>query len=158
MVNPPGRGRVKAYHEEVRIGEVSKRSGVPVKTIRYYEEIGVLAAPRRSGSGYRDYESEAVNRLGFIRASQAFGLSLGEIREIAAYRDRGEVPCAHVLALLRRHSQEIDERIAVLQHVRSALDGLVSRARKLRPEDCSPSSVCHLIPKGNGPAKETNRP
>ncbi|MDA8284745.1 MAG: heavy metal-responsive transcriptional regulator [Candidatus Dormibacteraeota bacterium] len=142
----------------MRIGEVSKRSGVPVKTIRYYEETGVLAAPRRSGSGYRDYESEAVNRLGFIRASQAFGLSLGEIREIAAYRDRGEVPCAHVLALLRRHSQEIDERIAVLQHVRSALDGLVSRARKLRPEDCSPSSVCHLIPKGNGPAKETNRP
>ncbi|MHB8293359.1 MAG: heavy metal-responsive transcriptional regulator [Acidimicrobiales bacterium] len=137
----------------MHIGEVSKRSGVPVKTIRYYDEIGILAAPRRSGSGYRDYEPEAVDRLGFIRASQAFGLSLGEIREIAAYRDRGEVPCAHVLALLRRHGEEIDERIAELRHARSVLDGLATRARELRPEDCSPSSVCHLIPKGNGSAK-----
>jgi len=134
----------------MHIGEVAKRSGVPVKTIRYYEEIGVLAEPRRSESGYRDYEPEVVERLRFIRASQAFSLSLGEIREIAAYRDRGEVPCAHVLDLLRRRSREIDERIAELQQARSVIDALVSRARKLRPEDCSPSSVCHLIPKGNG--------
>jgi len=134
----------------MRIGEVANRSGVPIKTIRYYEEIGVLPEPRRSASKYRDYESDVVERLGFIRASQAFGLSLGEIREIVAYRDRGEVPCAHVLALLRRRSMEIDERIAELQHARSVLDGLVSRARKLRPEDCSLSDVCHLIPKGTG--------
>jgi len=136
----------------MRIGEVSKRSSVPVKTIRYYEQIGVLAEPLRSESRYRNYESDAIERLRFIRASQAFGLSLGEIREIAAYRDRGEVPCAHVLALLRRHSQEIDERIAELQHARSVLDGLVTRASKLRPEDCSPTSVCHLIPKGTAPS------
>ncbi|MDA8356879.1 MAG: heavy metal-responsive transcriptional regulator [Actinomycetota bacterium] len=134
----------------MRIGEAANRSGVPVKTIRYYEEIGVLAEPRRSASKYRDYEPEVVERLQFIRASQALGLSLGEIGEIVAYRDRGEVPCAHVLDLLRRRSREIDERIVELQHARSVLEGLVSRARRLRPEDCSPSSVCHLIPKGNG--------
>jgi MerR family copper efflux transcriptional regulator len=149
MLNPPPDWRVKGYDEGMRIGEVTTRSGVPVKTIRYYEEIGVLTEPRRTASGYRDYEFGAVERLGFIRASRAFGLSLGEIREVVAYRDRGEVPCAHVLDLLRRHSREIDERIAELKQARSALDGLVSRARKLRPEDCSPSSVCHLIPKGN---------
>lgn len=136
----------------MRIGEVSKRSGVPVKTIRYYEEIGVLDEPSRLQSGYRDYEPAVIERLGFIRASQAFGLSLGEIREITAYRDRGEVPCAHVLELLRRRSREIDERIAELQQARSILDALVSRARELRPEDCSPSSVCHLIPKACGHA------
>jgi DNA-binding transcriptional MerR regulator len=134
----------------MRIGEAANRSGVPVKTIRYYEEIGVLAEPRRSASKYRDYEPEVVERLRFIRAGQAVGLSLGEIREIVVFRDRGEVPCAHVLDLLRRRSREIDERIVELQHARSVLDGLVSRARRLRPEDCSPSSVCHLIPKGNG--------
>ena len=137
----------------MRIGEVAHRSGVPVKTIRYYEEIGVLAEPRRSESKYRDYEPDVIERLQFIRASQAFGLSLGEIREIVAYRDRGEVPCAHVLDLLRRRSREIDERIVELQQARSVLDGLVARARKLRSEDCSPSGVCHLIPKGNGVPK-----
>lgn len=134
----------------MRIGEVANRSGVPVKTIRYYEEIGVLAEPRRTVSGYRDYEAEVIERLGFVRAGQAFGLTLGEVREITAFRERGEVPCAHVLELLRRRSREIEERIAELQQARSVLNTLVSRARKLRPEDCSPSSVCHLIPKGNG--------
>jgi MerR family copper efflux transcriptional regulator len=142
----------------MRIGEVANRSGVPVKTIRYYEEIGVLAEPRRSESKYRNYEPDVIERLRFIRASQAFGLSLGEIKEIVAYRDRGEVPCAHVLDLLRRRSREIDERIVELQQARSVLDGLVTRARKLRPEDCFPSGVCHLIPKGNGAPKEAAQP
>ena len=96
------------------IGEVAHRSGVPIKTIRYYEEIGVLPEPRRSASRDRDYESDAVERLGIIRASQAFGLSLGEIREVV-YLDRGDVPCAHVLDLVRRRSREIGERIAELQ-------------------------------------------
>jgi MerR family copper efflux transcriptional regulator len=142
----------------MRIGEVANRSGVSVKTIRYYEEIGVLVKPERSASNYRTYDPDVIERLRFIRASQAFGLSLGEIREIVAYRDRGEVPCAHVLGLLRRRSQEIDERILELQQARSVLDGLVTRARKLRPEDCSPSGVCHLIPKGNGASKEAAHP
>lgn len=142
----------------MRIGEVANRSGVTVKTIRYYEEIGVLDEPRRSESKYRDYEPNVIERLRFIRASQAFGLSLGEIREIVGYRDRGEVPCAHVLDLLRRHSRDIDERIIELQQARSVLEGLVTRARKLRPVDCSPSDVCHLIPKGNGVSKETAPP
>ena len=131
----------------MKIGEVATRAGVSVKTIRYYEEIGVLGAPRRLASGYRDYDQDTVERLGFIRASQASGLSLGEIRSITAYRDRGESPCAHVLELLRRRSEEIDESIAELQRARSVIEGLVSRSRRLRPENCSPSSVCHLIPK-----------
>ncbi len=129
----------------MRIGEIANHAEVPVKTIRYYEEIGVLPEPERSPSGYRDYEPDVIDRLRFIRASQAFGLSLGEIREIVAYRDRGEVPCAYVLELLRRRSREIDERIAELQKARSVLESLVANARKLRPEDCSSSSVCHII-------------
>ncbi len=60
MVNPPPKWRVKGYHEEMRIGEVANRSGVPIKTIRYYEEIGVLPEPRRSASKYRDYEPDVV--------------------------------------------------------------------------------------------------
>lgn len=131
----------------MRIGEVARRSDVPVKTIRYYEEIGVLARPERSPSGYREYHPEVVDRLRFIRASQSVGFTLGEIREIVAYRDRGDVPCAHVLDLLRRHREECAKRIAELQAAERTLDSLVRRAAHLRPEDCSPDSVCHLIPR-----------
>jgi MerR family copper efflux transcriptional regulator len=132
----------------MRIGEVATQSGVPIKTIRYYEGIGVLAPPARSPSGYRDYGAEIIERLRFIRASQAVGLSLGEIRKIVAYRDRGEVPCAHVLGLLRQRSTDVTKRLAELEDARTTLDGLVARASNLRPEDCSVDSVCHLIPKG----------
>jgi DNA-binding transcriptional MerR regulator len=133
----------------MRIGEVAKRSGVSVKAIRYYEEIEVLAEPRRLASGYRDYDGDTVERLRFIRASQASGLSLGEIKGIVAYRDRGESPCSHVLDLLRRRSDEIDAQIEELRRSRSIIKSLVTRSRKLRPEDCSASSVCHLIIKSN---------
>ena len=66
------------------IGEVARRSGVSAKTLRYYEDIGLIDAPARSASGYRDYESDVLDRLGFIRSAQAIGLSLGEIRSIPA--------------------------------------------------------------------------
>ena len=83
--------------------------------MRYYERIGVLPAPSRSTSGYRDYRPDALDRLGFIRASQAVGLSLGEIRQVVALRDRGETPCDHVYQLLQRRTAELDERIDELQ-------------------------------------------
>lgn len=120
---------------------------MPIKTIRYYEEIGALACPERSPSGYREYDPEVIDRLRFIRASQSVGFTLGEIREIVAYRERGDVPCAHVLDLLVRHREECAKRIAELQGAERELDSLVLRAAHLRPEDCSPDSVCHLIPR-----------
>lgn len=131
----------------MRIGEVAAHSGVPIKTIRYYEEIGVLPSPQRSPSGYREYEPVVIDRLRFVRASKSVGFTLGEIREIVAYGDRGEVPCAHVLDLLRRHREECAKRIAELQEVEQSLDALVERAAHLREEDCSPETVCHLIPR-----------
>src|ERR671914_136430 len=99
----------------MRIGELAERSGVSAKTIRYYEDIGLLPAPARLGSGYRDYEPSTLDRLAFIRAAQAVGLSLGEIRGILALRDQGATPCSHVLDLLRTRSAELDRRIAELR-------------------------------------------
>ncbi|MHB1988193.1 MAG: heavy metal-responsive transcriptional regulator [Acidimicrobiales bacterium] len=131
----------------MRIGEVAEVARVPVKTIRYYEQIGLLAEPRRLASSYRDYDGDVVERLQFVRASQALGFTLGEIKGIIAYRDRGEVPCGHVRELIGRRAKEVDERIAELQRMRLVLDGLARRARNLSPEDCMPASVCHLIPR-----------
>ncbi len=129
----------------MRISELAERSGVPAKTLRYYETIGVLAPPPRMPSGYRDYDEAALGRLSFIRSAQAVGLTLGEIREVIGFRDRGEVPCAHVLDLLRRRIGEVGDRMAELERTRSELQHLVERAATLRPEDCPPTTVCHLV-------------
>jgi DNA-binding transcriptional MerR regulator len=132
----------------VRIGELARRSGTTTKTIRYYEGIGLLDPPARTPSGYRDYEADALERLAFIRAAQALGLTLGEIRSIIALRDDGQTPCGHVLDLLRGRADELDQRIAELRTLRGELQHLVERAERLDPADCDPDGVCHLI----GPA------
>ncbi len=129
----------------VRISELAGKAGVTSKTLRYYERIGILPAPSRSPSGYRDYRPDVLGRLGFIRAGQAIGLSLGEIRQVVALRDRGATPCDHVYQLLQRRSAELDERIDQLQSLRRELQALTKRARRLDPADCDPRGVCHLV-------------
>jgi DNA-binding transcriptional MerR regulator len=129
----------------MRIGELASRSGTSAKTIRYYESIGLLPAAERLPSGYRHYDVSAVARLAFIRAAQAVGLSLGEIRSITALRDEGETPCGYVVDLLRSRTAELDRRIAELRSLRGELVRLVEQAEHLDPADCEPSSVCHVI-------------
>lgn len=113
--------------------------------IRYYEEIGVLAPPARTPAGYRHYDDDAVERLAFVRAAQAVGLTLGEIRGVVALRDSGHTPCAHVLELIGRRSREVSERIAELEVLRSELERLTDRAHRLDPADCDPRRICHLV-------------
>jgi MerR family copper efflux transcriptional regulator len=129
----------------MRIGELAAVSGVTAKTIRYYEDIGVLDPPARTPSGYRQYTPEATNRLAFIRSAQAVGLSLGEIRGIVALRDRGTTPCGHVLDLITARAADLDRRISELQRLRAELGRLEDRAQHLDPADCDPQRVCHLI-------------
>lgn len=129
----------------MRIGQLAATSGVTEKTIRYYEEIGVLEPAARAPNGYRDYEPTAVNKLRFIRAAQSVGLSLGEIREVIGLRDRGVTPCEHVVDLIRRRADEIDAKIAELELVRADLIRLEKRARSLDPKACDADDICHVI-------------
>jgi len=124
---------------------VARRSGVPAKTLRYYEDIRLLDPPNRLESGYRDYDERVLARLAFIRSAQAVGLSLGEIRSIVALRDDGGTPCGHVLELLRHRSAEIDRAIRDLRALKGELKRLVERAQELDPTDCDPDRICHLI-------------
>jgi MerR family copper efflux transcriptional regulator len=129
----------------VRIGELAERAGISAKAIRYYEEIGVLRPPTRSPSGYRDYDHATLGQLAFVRAAQAVGLTLGEIRQVVAFRDDGQTPCEHVAALLQRRAAEVHARIAELQQLRGELDRLARRAATLDPQQCPPERVCHVI-------------
>lgn len=127
------------------IGEVARRSGVAAKTLRYYEDIGLLDPPTRTPSGYRAFDQGVLTRLTFIRSAQSLGLSLGEIRGIIALRDDGQAPCGHVLDLLRARSAEIDRTIGELRRLQGDLKALVERAQDLDPADCDPERICHLI-------------
>jgi MerR family copper efflux transcriptional regulator len=129
----------------VRIGELAARAGISTKAIRYYEQIGILTPPARTASGYRAYDQTALGRLGFVRAAQALGLTLGEIRQIIAFRDDGAAPCAHVTALLQQRAAELGARIAELQQLRGELEQLAERAATLDPKQCTPERVCHII-------------
>jgi MerR family transcriptional regulator, copper efflux regulator len=131
----------------VRIGELARQAGLSTKTLRYYEAIGVLPEPERTRAGYRDYSAQALDVVRFVRSAQAVGLTLGEIRGILAFRDRGETPCGHVLELIGRRAAEIDEQITRLEGMRRELYRLERRARALRPEECAPSEICHVIPR-----------
>ena len=131
----------------MRIGVLADEAGLSTKAIRYYEDVGVLPEPARTPAGYREYPPETIDRLRFIRAAQAIGLTLGEIREIVAYRDRGEIPCAHVVDLIKRRAAQIDAQITELEAMRTDLRRLERRAHTLRPEECAPEDVCHVIPR-----------
>jgi DNA-binding transcriptional MerR regulator len=129
----------------MRIGELAEQAGISTKAIRYYEQIGILTPPARTPSGYRSYDPSALGRLGFVRAAQVVGLTLGEIRQIIAFRDNGQAPCAHVTDLLQRRTAELDARIAELQQLRGELRQLAERAATLDPDQCPPERVCHII-------------
>lgn len=130
----------------MRIGEVAAAAGVPAQTIRYYERIELLSAPARTPGGYRNYTEPVIGQLHFIRAAQATGLTLGEIREILAFRATGTAPCGHVQRLLHQHADQLDTRIRELTALRDEISRLARRARRLDPRDCAPELICHLIP------------
>ncbi len=127
------------------IGELADRTGVPAKTLRYWEAEGLLPAPERTAGGYRDYRPQAVDRVGFIRHAQRAGLTLRQIGEILAVRDGGQAPCRHVAELVEQRLAEVDERLRELRHTRDQLRRLQQRVATLEPGDCPPSTVCVAV-------------
>lgn len=129
----------------MRIGEVAEQAGVTTKTLRYYERIGLLPSADRTESGYRSYETDALERVRFIRDAQATGLSLTEIRSILELKADGHRSCEHTRSLLHRHLDEIDDQIQRLQAARIELVRLVERADTSDPTDCVDEHRCQVI-------------
>ncbi len=132
----------------MKIGEVAAATGVTTKTIRYYEDIGLLPEPERSPNGYRSYGSDTVERLLFVRDAQATGLSLTEIASILELRGHGASTCTHVVHLLEHHLEELDRHIVSLKKTRGQLATLTERARSLDPADCTDPNRCQTIADG----------
>jgi DNA-binding transcriptional MerR regulator len=127
----------------VKIGEAAGRSGVPAKTIRFWEDQRLLPAPARSPAGYRDYDPAIIERLAFIRHAQTAGLTLDAIRQVLDIRDGGQPPCVHVTGLIARRLADVEARLAELARARDQLAALAARAAAQDPADCR--GYCSII-------------
>jgi len=130
----------------MKIHELAARTGVSPKTIRFYEARGVLPPPKRLPNGYRTYAEEDVDRLRFVAGARQLGLSLDDIQEILALRDRGEAPCRVVLTLLEEKANEVQERIRELKRLEAELRRLHALGLTFPQDDVEGKAcVCHLV-------------
>ena len=108
----------------MNVGTAARRSGLPAKTIRYYEDIGLIS-PARAGNGYRDYSSDDVHRLAFLRRARGLGFSIEDCRQLMAlYRDKSRA--SHdVRELAKNHVAAIEEKVRELQSMRATLQTLI---------------------------------
>ena len=120
----------------VNIGSVGEAAGVPPKTIRYYESIGLIAAPQRRANGYRSYSQADTRTLAFVKRARSLGFSVDEVRELLdLWRDKSRKSAA-VNALATRHIEALGRKIAELQSMREALAHLVKRCHGNARPDC----------------------
>ncbi len=121
----------------MRIGEVAARAGVNIQTLRYYERRGLLADPRRSPSGYREYPLEAVRRVRFIKRAQELGFTLNEIDDLLELRDDRRSERAQVRAAALAKVADIDAKIRGLTAMRRALGVLIDYCKTASgPREC----------------------
>jgi MerR family copper efflux transcriptional regulator len=129
----------------MKISDLAAKTGTTPKTLRFYEEVSLLSPPERTFGGYRDYDESAIARIQFVKAGQAIGLTLAEIRNLLLIRDEGTSPCGAAIDLLDQHLEEVTRRISELKNLKRDLSELRVRAKGLSPAECPPESVCHII-------------
>lgn len=130
----------------MKIGELATRSGTTARTIRFYEQAGLLPEPTRTPSGYRDYGTEFIDRLAFIRRAQAAGLTLREICQVLAIHDRGETrPCTHVRHVLTARLGHVRAQIAELLMLEGHLEVLLTHAQQDEPPGQAQATVCWIL-------------
>jgi DNA-binding transcriptional MerR regulator len=135
------------------IGQVAKSSGVPAKTIRYYEQIGVLPAPSRAASGYRLYDQPGVERLRFIRRARSLGLPLRELKALMATLSGVAQPALRpqLRALVRAQLDAVTTQITELERRRLQLEHILQRMRTSVPRPNG--RACHCLETNNGPVR-----
>lgn len=121
---------------DLSIGELARRTGVKVPTIRYYEQIGLLPAPPRTEGQQRRYDRAAVARLSFIRHSRELGFDVEAIRTLVSLQDDPDQPCATADQIARTHLVEVEKRIASLTALRSELQHMVEECACGRVAEC----------------------
>lgn len=109
------------------IGELSRKTGVHIETIRYYERIGFVPPPRRGADGRRTFGAEDVKRLCFIKRSRDMGFSQDEVRALLRLADGGEKSCSEVSVIAQAHLKDIRAKISDLRKLEKVLSETVSK-------------------------------
>jgi Cu(I)-responsive transcriptional regulator len=122
--------------DRLSIGRVAAATGVKVQTIRYYEEIGLLARPARTAGNQRYYDDDQVRRLAFIRHARELGFSLASIRELLSLSDDPGRSCASADAIARACLADVERRIARLSALRLELERMIEHCRGGRIAEC----------------------
>jgi MerR family transcriptional regulator, copper efflux regulator len=125
----------------MQIGELARRAGVNVQTVRYYERRGLLPEPERRASGYREYTADNLERLQFIRRAQELGFTLAEIAELLALRIDPQTPASAVKARAEAKISDIEAKIRDLQQIQHALEHLAGQCRG----GVGPTGDCPLL-------------
>jgi MerR family transcriptional regulator, copper efflux regulator len=133
---------VEESRSGMKIGEVAKRSGVGIETLRFYEKSGLLERPGRTYSGYRMYGDDVFERISFIKRAQVLGFTLDEIKQLVEHKRKGENPCAEVRAIAQRRLEELDSRIKQLRKYRKELAATIEEWSEIGEAD---GHVCGLI-------------
>jgi Cu(I)-responsive transcriptional regulator len=120
----------------MQIGELARTTSTKVETIRLYEKIGLLPKPSRTSGNYRDYGSDHLARLSFVRRARGLGFRLDQVRELLPLSDDQNRSCSAVDIVARAHLARIDQKIADLRVLRYELDELISHCRKGAISDC----------------------
>ena len=129
-----------AFKGRLSIGEVAKATGVKIVTIRYYEQIGLMPAPTRTGGNYRAYSQEHIRGLRFIRRCRDLGFTLDQVRDLLRLASRKNEECSEVDRITMRHLADIEAKFLDLKRLAAELrriseccrgDGLIADCRIL---------------------------
>jgi DNA-binding transcriptional MerR regulator len=112
---------MESKRNRLKIGEVARRSGLSIDTLRFYERQGLLGRPARTETGYRLFDESILDQLEFVKKAQALGFSLAEIARVTAEKAAGQSPCAEVREIVRARLAELDARLAELKRYRREL-------------------------------------
>ncbi len=118
-----------ANAQPIRRGELARRAGCNIETIRYYEKIGLLPAPSRTDGGHRLYPAALQARVNFILRGRALGFSIGELRNLLGLVDAEDFTCGEVLDITRRHLDGIADKIADLERLQATLSDISAQCQ-----------------------------
>ena len=121
--------------EAMSIGAVAVKSGLPAKTIRYYEDIGLLTPPRRE-NGYRTYREQELHKLKFLHRARSLGFTIEQCRQLLSLYENETRASSDVKALARQHLKEVDAKVLELQGMKSTLETLIKSCRGDHRPDC----------------------
>ncbi len=120
----------------MKIGELSRATGTNVETIRYYERIGLLPEPDRTGGNYRDYVPAHVERLSFIRHARGLGFDIADIRSLLNLGEEPDQDCGEADRIASGHLAAVERKIGQLEQLRSELGRMIAQCRGGQIADC----------------------